>query len=80
MTKLRFHMTFPEERVKEPILYEISQKFRVVPNIRRADVSDRSGWVELELEGDLPEIERTVQYLRQRGIHVDPLEKTILEG
>lgn len=80
MTHLRFHMTFPEERVKEPILYEISQKFRVIPNIRRADVSDQSGWVELELEGELPEIERTIDYLRKRGIHVDPLEKTILEG
>jgi ABC-type methionine transport system ATPase subunit len=80
MTRLRFHLTFPEERVKEPIIYEISQKFAVVINIRRADVSDRSGWVELELEGELPEIERTVVHLRNRGIHVDPIEKTILEG
>lgn len=80
MTQMRLHLTFPEERVREPIIYEICRKFPVVLNIRRADISLDSGWVELEMDGELADIERTVLYLRERGVHVDPLEKSILEG
>jgi len=80
MTQMRLHLTFPEERVREPIIYEICRKFPVVVNIRRADISLDSGWVELEMDGELADIERTVSYLRDRGVHVDPLEKSILEG
>jgi hypothetical protein len=32
------------------------------------------------MDGELADIERTVLYLRERGVHVDPLEKSILEG
>ena len=80
MTQMRLHLTFPEERVREPIIYELCRRFPVVINIRRADISLDSGWVELEMDGELADIERTVQYLRERGVHVDPLEKSILEG
>ncbi len=80
MTQMRLHLTFPEERVRDPIIYEICRKFPVVVNIRRADISLDSGWVELEMDGELADIERTVLYLRERGVHVDPLEKSILEG
>lgn len=80
MTQMRLHLTFPEERVREPIIYELFRKFPVVISIRRADVSEDSGWMELEITGELAEVEKTVAYLRERGIHVDPLEKSILEG
>ncbi len=80
MTQMRLHLTFPEERVREPIIYEICRKFPVVVNIRRADISLDSGWVELEMDGEISDIERTVLYLRERGVHVEPLEKSILEG
>jgi ABC-type methionine transport system ATPase subunit len=80
MAQLRIHLTFPEDRVRDPIIYEISKNFEVIPNIRRADVSDKTGWMELELVGDLSEIESTIDWLRKKGVHVDPLEKSILEG
>ncbi len=80
MAQLRIHLTFPEDRVRDPIIHEISKNFQVAPNIRRADVSDKTGWMELELSGELSEIEATIDWLRKKGVHVDPLEKTILEG
>ncbi len=80
MTQMRLHLTFPEERVREPIVYEICKTFPVVVNIRRADISEDSGWMELEMDGELADIERTVAYLRDRGVVVAPLEKSILEG
>ncbi len=51
MAKRRVMFTFPPERIDEPIIYNIGVQFKVVTNIRRADVSENKGWVVLELEG-----------------------------
>ena len=40
MTSLRFHIRFPETKIKEPIIYEIGHEFKVVTNVRRADVRE----------------------------------------
>ena len=45
MTSLRFHIRFPENKIKEPIIYQIGHEFRVVTNVRRADVREpQDGW------------------------------------
>ncbi len=57
MAKRRLMFTFPEELVREPIIYTLSHQFKLVTNIRRADVTENRGWVILELEGEEEEIE-----------------------
>jgi hypothetical protein len=47
----RFYLTYSQERIKEPIIYSVGKKFRVVTNIRSASVSDHIGIVGLELDG-----------------------------
>ena len=49
---VRLFVSFPEELVDRPMIYEIVKEFDVVPNIRRANVEGHSGWVILELHGD----------------------------
>ena len=51
MAKRQVMFTFPQELVKEPIIHGLSQKFNIVTNIRRADITEDRGWVVLELEG-----------------------------
>ena len=75
----RVRLTFPEDRVLEPIVYRIGQEFNLVPNIRKADVQEQSGWVVLELTGESGEIEKAMGWLKGKGIQVDPLEGTIIE-
>ena len=48
---MRLFVSFPEELVDRPMIYEIVKRFDVVPNIRRANVEAHSGWVILELSG-----------------------------
>ena len=48
---LRLFVSFPETLVDRPLIYEIIKHYDVVPNIRRANVEDRSGWIILELAG-----------------------------
>jgi len=76
---VRVHVSFPEDKVKEPVIYEIGRDFNVVTNIRKADVTERMGWVDLELSGDPSEIERALAGLKGKGVHVDPIEKNVIE-
>lgn len=72
--------TFPQDLVKEPIIYNLGQQFRVVTNIRRADVSENRGWVVLELEGDDAEIEKAIRWVRSKGVRTDPVVGDVVEG
>lgn len=72
--------TFPEQLIKEPIIYNMSRKFKIVPNIRRADVTDNRGWIMLELEGTEAEIERGITWVISQGVRVDPVIGDVVEG
>ena len=80
MTKRRVMFTFPEELIKEPIIYNLSHQFKVVTNIRRADVSEDRGWVVLELDGEEEEIEQGITWVTSKGVRVDPVIGDIVEG
>jgi ABC-type methionine transport system ATPase subunit len=79
MAHLRFHIRFPEDKIKEPIIYQIGKEYKVVTNVRRADVRETTGWMDLELSGETAEIERAVAGLRQKGVMVDPIELNVVE-
>ena len=80
MVKRQVMFTFPRDLIKEPIIYNLSHKFAVVTNIRRADVSEDRGWVVLELEGDDKEIDAGIAWVKEKGVRVDPIVGDIVEG
>ena len=79
MANMRFHIRFPEDKIKEPVIYQIGREYKVVTNVRRADVRETTGWMDLELSGERSEIERAVTGLRQKGVIVDPIELNVVE-
>ena len=80
MGKQRVKFTFVDDLVKQPVIYELGQKFKIVTNIRRADVGEDSGWVVLELDGDEPELNRGLEWVSSTGVRVDPLGGDVIEG
>ena len=80
MAKRRVMFSFPEELIKEPIIYNLGHQFGVVTNIRRADVSEDRGWVVLELEGEEKDIEQGIAWVTSKGVRVDPVIGDIVEG
>lgn len=80
MAKQRVKFTFPQELITLPIIYEMGKQFTLITNIRRADVTDDRGWVVLEVEGDLEEIERGLEWVAAKGVRVDPVPGDIVEG
>lgn len=71
MAKLRFHIRFPEEKIPEPVIYQIGHDYQVVTSIRRADVRATTGWMDIEFSGETEEIERAIEGLRNQGVLVD---------
>ena len=80
MAKRQVMFTFPENLVREPIIFNLSHQFKVVTNIRQADVSEDRGWMVLELEGEEGEIERGIAWVTGKGVRVDPVTGDIVEG
>ena len=79
MSHLRFHIRFPEDKIREPIIYQIGREYNIVTDVRRADVRDTTGWADVEFSGETMEIERAVAGLRAKGCVVDPIELNVVE-
>jgi L-aspartate semialdehyde sulfurtransferase ferredoxin len=74
MATKRIKLTFPQDLVREPVIFTMAKKFDVMPNIRRAKVSESIGEVVLELEGSEKSLEEGIAYLRERGVKVEAAE------
>jgi len=69
----RFHLTFPEHLIDEPVIHELGQRFDVVTNIRGANVDERFAWVILEIVGSEGQVAEAVTWLTEKGITVERL-------
>ncbi len=49
--KRRVHLIFPKDLVQKPLTWELSKKFDIVFNVRRAKITETAGESVLELEG-----------------------------
>ncbi len=68
---LRVQLDYPLEQVKEPIIYHLVTEFRLIPNIRRANIDVHTGgMMVLEMEGMHDDLIAGMEYLRGLGITV----------
>ena len=77
MVKRQVVLTFPQELLKEPVIYVIGQEFKVLTNILQADISESKGWLVLELEGEEKAIDDAIAWATSRGVKVDTYQTSI---
>ena len=77
---VRLFVSFPEDLVDRPMIYEVVKRFDVVPNIRRANAEQHSGWVILELTGAQEQLDGSIAYLEEVGCTVNTMEGDVIEG
>ena len=77
--KTRVKLTFPQDLIKEPVLFTMAKKFDIMPNIRRARVTETVGEIVLELEGTEENISSGIEYMKQQGVDIELVEGDILE-
>ncbi|MGH2720024.1 MAG: NIL domain-containing protein [Actinomycetota bacterium] len=80
MARRRYRMTFPEDLITEPVIFNMGRLADVVTNIRRANVEARAGWVVLEIEGAESEIRKAIDYAAGLGVEIDAIGGDVLEG
>jgi ABC-type methionine transport system ATPase subunit len=79
MAKKAVKLTFPQALIREPVTFRMAKQFDILPNIRRARVTETAGEIVLELEGTEENLQRGIQYLEEQGVQVTPVEGDILE-
>jgi ABC-type methionine transport system ATPase subunit len=79
MAKRIAHLIFPQKLIKKPVIYTMARKYNVVPNIRRAKVTEKTGEVTLELSGAKKDLEKATRYLEKSGVKVEPVGGDIVE-
>ena len=79
MPKKMVQLIFPQRLIKKPVIYTMAMKYKVVPNVRRAKVTESVGEMVLELEGTRENLEKGIQHLVRQGIRVEPIVGNIIE-
>ncbi len=79
MAKKIVHLIFPQRLIKKPLIYTMAKKYNVIPNIRRAKITEAVGEVTLELSAAKENLEKGIKYLEKAGIKVEPLVGDIVE-
>ena len=70
-----------KEQVEQPIIWQMSQKFpAVVFDIRQSSVRNEIGIMAVLLSGTEADVSAAIAFLRSKGVTVEPIEKSVLEG
>lgn len=79
MVKKMVHLVFPQNLIKKPVIYTMAKKYNVIPNIRRAKITDTIGEVTLELSGSKINLEKATKFLEKIKIKVEPVIGDVIE-
>ena len=79
-TQQKLWLMFPPKLIKKPLVWEVGRKFKVVTNIRQANVTDEIGVVCLELDGKRDEVKAAIKWLEKQGVNVEPVEIGVIAG
>ena len=75
MSARKYFCTFPQDLISEPIVsHTLGAKFGVIPNIRAASITDTMALVAVEIEGEDDAIDKSVDYMRERGVKVEEMQ------
>jgi L-aspartate semialdehyde sulfurtransferase ferredoxin len=69
--KTKLVLTFPEQVLNEPLLYTLAKTFPVAFNIKGAMLNQTPAVMALELDGEGPEIDKAVEFLKTKGVRVE---------
>ncbi len=79
MPKKIVQLIFPQRLIKKPVIYTMALKCMVVPNVRRAKVTESAGEMVRELEGTRENLEKGVRFLTRQGVKVEPVVGDVIE-
>ena len=78
----RSWFTFPSRsQVEQPIIWQMSRTYPAVMfDIRQASVQNEIGIMAVLLSGPEAEVKAAMEFVRSKGVTVEPIEKSVVEG
>jgi hypothetical protein len=78
----RCWFTFPSRnQVEQPIIWQMSRTYpNVMFDIRQASVNNEIGIMAVLLSGPEAEVRAAMEFVRSKGVTVEPIEKSVVEG
>jgi ABC-type methionine transport system ATPase subunit len=77
MTTVELTIQANQAQVREPFLWRLAREFDVRVNVRKASIDSDFGYVLLELEGAVEEIQRATAWLMTTGMHIEALQRAV---
>lgn len=78
----RCWFTFPTRtQVEQPIIWQMSRTYPEVSfDIRQASVQNEIGIMAVLLTGPESDVKAAIEFVRSKGVTVEPIEKSVVEG
>ncbi len=78
----RCWFTFPtRSQVEQPIIWQMSRMYpNVMFDIRQASVQNEIGIMAVLLSGPEVDVKAAMDFVRAKGVTVEPIEKSVVEG
>lgn len=76
-TIVDINLTARREQVNQPWLWRLARDFNVQFNIVKASVEPDYGWIQIQLEGNVEDIQRATAWLMTTGLHVDAVQRSM---
>ncbi len=77
MNFVRLRLIYPETIAKEPIICSLCKSFDIVVNIKMAKVTQDSAILNIEIDGEIEQIDKAIKFLQEKGVDVQPIEGQI---
>jgi ferredoxin len=72
---------YPADFAEKPIIYELVKRFDLLFNILKARIFPRrEGVIVLELSGEKENFDKGIRYLKEVGLTVEPLSKSVSQN
>lgn len=71
MSLKQITLVFPQNKIKEPVVFLMAKECGVIPNIRRARVTETVGEMTLEINGSDADLKKAIQFLESHGVKVE---------
>ena len=78
----RCWFTFPTRtQVETPVIWQMSRTYpNVMFDIRQASVQNEIGIMAVLLSGPEADVKAAMDFVRSKGVTVEPIEKSVVEG
>jgi ABC-type methionine transport system ATPase subunit len=73
--QIKAELLFPSKLKDEPLICNICKQFDIILNIVEASFSTDTGWAILIFKGSEVEVNRTLEYLKNKDVEIKDVQK-----